>query len=521
MIHIPSSKVRWPEIVAGLLVTVVKCAGGTISLLMLPGELAVSLMPMLIGDAIGLGSVAFVAVGSARFYSARINRKAARYASEIVGETRDSRAKASRHEYLQEGQLARLEAAMQYIRGDTEFLSSAQMHRPVSRSGRVLMVTSNGAGLGHLTRCIALSSHLNPIAKIDILTLSTAWSKVCSDSVTVHYFPSRAAQGMGQAEWERRFSHALGEAIRDLQPDFIMFDGTVIYRPVHETAKHYSIPLIWILRGCWREGRTTAQTERPEDFVDGLILPADLALRGNDFPILETAVPTLYTPPLTLDTEILAPVDARSALGLPEGRKYVLIQLGAGNIDDISNKVETAVAAVATLGEEWEAVLTKSPISKSDWLLDQRVNEITAFPLAAYLHAFEFVIAAAGYNMVQELVSFSVPAVLVPNLSTVTDDQLRRAKGAAALGYALLGDTKEALESSISELGDPGRRDAMRRCLQLAPRTRMPDMGEWLGNVRARYDVHHFTSSNRGRHMTLKEKNGEASASEGGSSGSQ
>lgn len=489
-------RIRWPEIRAGVLVACVAIAGGFISLISMPDDAATPLAPLLIANGLGLGMLASVTVAGVRVYTARVLRQISSHANTGVAETRDARAKASRHEYLQERQLSRLEVTVEDIRAVTDFLPRDFIS--ASRNSQVLMITSNGAGLGHLTRCLAVANHMHQSAKVDVLTLSTAWSRVESDRVNIHYFPSASKQGIGHAEWERRFGAALSGLVRSLRPEVLMFDGTVIYRPVHQAAKHFSIPLVWILRGAWRLGRSSSQTLKPEDFVNGIILPGDFALPHADFPVSRTEVPTLYTPPLILDPRRISPTEARAALGLSEGSKYVLVQLGAGNIDEISSKVLAAVTAISALGDGWKAVVSRSPIAgrplDHDALGDART--ITVYPLSAYYSAFEFVVAAAGYNTVQELVSLGVPSVLVPNEATITDDQKRRASGAAALGFALLGESIEAMVLGINEMADGVRRENIRASLAVLERGRMPDFDEWLKTVRRVFRETHLV---RGR----------------------
>ena len=55
---------------------------------------------------------------------------------------------------------------------------------------------------------------------------------------------------------------------------------------------------------------------------------------------------------------------------------------------------------------------------------------IRGFPLSQYFNAFDFTVTAAGYNSFNEVISFGLPAIFIPNTHPGMDDQAGRA------GYA-------------------------------------------------------------------------------------
>lgn len=409
--------------------------------------------------------------------------------SRVIAELSAVRAKQSRHEYHQEQSLARIERLSGAIRSDTE-LSAAMAAAPDSSQGslrRVLMITTNGAGLGHLTRCLALARQLPESVAVDLLTLSTAAPVIEDPRVAMHYHPSRETSGLGQVAWDRSFSNTLARMVSVHRPDLVMFDGTFIYRPVHDMFKRLAIPLVWVLRGCWREGKMTRQVEDPADYVDGLLLPDDFA-RPGDFPVKATNLPIMIIPPLvSVDIDGAVPrAEAKAKFGLELTAHHVLIQLGAGNIDDTAPSLEAALAAVKTLGPDWNAVVVRSPIAERNAPLPTGVRAVHGYPLAQFYAAFDFVVVAAGYNSVQEVVATSTPAILVPNLATVTDDQSRRAFGAAEQGLALAASDSAQIHAAVRTLADPAARRRMRdsqRRAAAAPPLAADSLPRWLAGV--------------------------------------
>ncbi|MEO7198571.1 MAG: hypothetical protein ABIZ50_08880, partial [Solirubrobacterales bacterium] len=65
------------------------------------------------------------------------------------------------------------------------------------RPPRVLFATSNGTGLGHLNRAMAITRRLPPRSEVSIFTLSQAAPVVARNGIEVDYMASyrRAASG--------------------------------------------------------------------------------------------------------------------------------------------------------------------------------------------------------------------------------------------------------------------------------------------------------------------------------------
>jgi hypothetical protein len=132
------------------------------------------------------------------------------------------------------------------------------------------------------------------------------------------------------------------------------------------------------------------------------------------------------------EDEALDRIAARTELGLADDATVALVQLGAGNIDDVHSTLGRTIELLGELGIE--AVVTRSVIAARDAACPAHVHAISAYPLARYFAAFDLAVAASGYNTFHELSAAAVPTVFVPNLATSTDDQLARARWAEQVG---------------------------------------------------------------------------------------
>lgn len=334
----------------------------------------------------------------------------------------------------------------------------------LSDAPRVMFITSNGAGLGHLMRVSAIARHCS--GPVLIYTLSSAYSRVPAADARVVYFPSYGQLSMRGASWNAFFAAHLGAAVAGFQPEVIVFDGTYVYRDVVRVTRRFDIKLIWLQRGCWKISVAAAnqQRKRAHKLVDKIIVPSDL---GCEEPTEKQGklTPVSVGPIVHVPREDMLPKDeAIKALGLPSGKHLLLISLGSGVLGDTTNLVETAVCAVEAIGNDWVPVIASNPLGKGKF--SSAGIQVDAVPLGRYLKAFDASVQASGYNSVQESLSATLPTVFVPNSHTRTDDQVRRAEGVAEKGLGLVARTRDELVSAINLLSESRFRQMVNQQLQ-------------------------------------------------------
>ncbi|MGV0353217.1 hypothetical protein [Corynebacterium confusum] len=322
------------------------------------------------------------------------------------------------------------------------------------------MVTSNGAGLGHLTRLNAVSKWLD--AEILFYTMSSAYYKLGKARGDIIYFPSYGDLGMNGRQWNSILKPHFSAAVGGFEPDIVVFDGTFVYRPVSEVCREKGVPLVWMQRGCWKEEVDLRSKQRHDaaSICDAVLIPGDYGCREQVNS--GKGVKTFYLSPVVVTGKEskLSSAAAKEELGLPVDKKLFLIQVGAGVINDISHLERVAVNTVAELGDDWRPVVVSNPLKSSNRSFDAEV--ISAYPLGDYYAAFDAGVFAAGYNTVQESVGLVLPGIFVPNLATKTDDQLRRARGIEARGLGLVATTQEELRLAIRRYSDDEYRSQMR-----------------------------------------------------------
>lgn len=329
---------------------------------------------------------------------------------------------------------------------------------------KVLLVTSNGTGMGHLTRQAAVALSMEPSHEATIFSLSAGLPVVLDLGVPAEYCIGYDRPWVASESWNRYFCDRLVAIAEETGSQVILFDGVAPYAALAEaTWRLRSVAFIWMRRGMWREGRnSTALRRRP--IFDLVIEPGDLASEDDIGPtsVLRDAVevgPISILEPL----DLLPRAEARSRLGLPPDGPVALVTLGSGLLGDVAGPGAAVMRTLLGKTRDWHVAVTKSPVARLEIPLSQadRLTELRGvYPLATYLAAFDMAVSSAGYNAVHELTPAGVPSLLIGNTSTQTDDQATRAKSLERQGLALATvDTDlEALEAKLREMMDDERR---------------------------------------------------------------
>lgn len=304
----------------------------------------------------------------------------------------------------------------------------------LQNSPTILLVSSNGAGMGHLTRLLAYARRLPGTVTPFVLSMSQAVPVVEAEGLAWEYLPSQGASGLRPSVWRQLFASRMDEILSRLEPAVMVFDGAHPYAGLDRAlAAHPATRSVWSRRGMWKRRHSTDQLLKSAWF-DTVVEPGDLAINADRGPT-STADDAVRTRPVTLlDPHELVPrTEAREALGLPSDGPLALITLGAGNLNDPEAEIRAAISHLRRLGIG--ACVTVPTIA--DRTFPGEVHVTRRYPLSRYYRAFDYAISAAGYNSFHELLRFGVPTLFVPNTRTSLDDQVSRASWSASAGCAL------------------------------------------------------------------------------------
>lgn len=319
---------------------------------------------------------------------------------------------------------------------------TSSMQMPRGRR-RVIFMTINGVGMGHLTRMLAIAKRCpEPIEPV-FITMSQALKVVREQGFLAEFIPSRQYLDCDINHWNGFLRDELNEMISFYDPAVVLFDGNVPYQGLVEAIKANPDPwFIWSRRGMWRSDSTDIASR--ERHFDTVLEPGDLAASDDHGITKHFRDRTHAVSPIRLldAPEVLPRNEARAALGLDTDRPAVLIQLGAGNNFDFQSIYMTAIKHIQ---RRYDAQIAVGEWLISDQPIDfpETVIRMPGYPFARYFNAFDFAISAVGYNSFHELLYAGVPTILVPNEATEQDNQIGRALYADRHGLAVCVRTKE------------------------------------------------------------------------------
>jgi hypothetical protein len=331
---------------------------------------------------------------------------------------------------------------------------------------RVLFFSSNGVGLGHLTRLVSVARRMPEYVEPVFATMSQAIKVPKSFGFPVEYIPFHEYLGCDIVDWNGWLKRQLAQIIDFYGVEAVVFDGSNPYSGLIEAVTpRPDIRLIWIRRGMWRAEQVNQPLIERQRFFDMIIEPGDIAEAWDKGLTAKHRGRSMAVDPIRLldPDELLDRTTAAKSVDLDPERPAVLIQLGAGANRDIVTLTDEAVTACSKW-PDLQIVLAEwlmSPISQDLW---PGIRRIRGFPLSRYFNAFDFTIAAAGYNSYNEILSFGLPGIFVANENPVMDDQGARAAFAEenGAGFALKESELDNLDIAVAALMEPNIRAVTR-----------------------------------------------------------
>ncbi len=353
-------------------------------------------------------------------------------------------------------------------------LIKPQRSRPPATATRrrtVALYPTNGVGLGHVTRLLAVARRLNPRYDPVFFTPCHALAVIEHAGFRAEYVPEPLYDDTVPADHARAMAPRLAAALRYYDPAAIVFDGNVPRDALLTAAAETDIPLVWVRRGMWRAHPSLDRHMALSRRFDAVIEPAEAAA-SFDHGATTRAMddPALVPPIMLLDRgELMDGAAARRELGLTADRPAALVQLGSGNNNDIERHLDHLADAAGRLDIQ---------LMVAEWLIQHNpvrrrgLRYLSAFPNARHFRAFDFVVSAAGYNSFHELLHHGVPCIFVPNDNQQVDDQRARAIWAESRGAGICvpRGAESALPAYIAAMLDPAlRRQLARRGKALCP----------------------------------------------------
>ncbi|KHD73232.1 glycosyltransferase [Actinoplanes utahensis] len=346
---------------------------------------------------------------------------------------------------------------------------------PASRTAPnrgVLLVSDNGAGPSSLSRLMAIGRRLPEGTPVVVATQSHGAVVAHREGFLTEYIPSPGVLGLPREPWSELLRSRLEHLIDLHRPAVVAVDGVPHDGIVAAAEARPGITWVWVRRSMWRRGAGHEWLDRRRVFRH-VLEPGEFASAADEGVTVTDRDGVRVVGPITyLDrAELAGAEEARAALGLAPGRPAALVQVGDGDLDDISTPAGRIARHLRGAGFQ---VVPAGP------------NQVRHYPISRYLRGFDLVVSGSGYDLFHELIGFEVPAVFVPDPGAALDDQVNRARFAAAAGAALIvedpggDDLDEVLRQAVRQ----DVRDALRRrCAEVALDNGAAEAAGWLAGL--------------------------------------
>ncbi|MEX1109644.1 MAG: hypothetical protein WEC00_12075 [Dongiaceae bacterium] len=335
---------------------------------------------------------------------------------------------------------------------------------------RVILYASNGFGLGHLMRTLAVARQLRKRvadAEFIFLTNSEASHLAWDEGFATVKLMSRFVPARGRPEHERmrEVNRAIVHAtLQSFDPDVIVVDSYPrgAMRELTPMLRHEKCRRVFIYREKNQEVRHNETLITILDkYYDLVVVPH----RKDEFsmPIPER-LPVVFTDAIMIRgrNEAIERQEARARLGLPADAFIVYVGFGGGG-DKQYRELRDWVLAETARHPDWLFAVARPPLFRGPSpVAGGNLVEFTYFPLAECWLAFDAAISALGFNTTSELLHHGVPSLFV-ELNMPDDDQGGRAARieAAGAGLAMKPLETDKLLRGLVALADPQRRAAM------------------------------------------------------------
>jgi UDP:flavonoid glycosyltransferase YjiC (YdhE family) len=321
---------------------------------------------------------------------------------------------------------------------------------------KILFLSSNGIGLGHLTRQMAVATRMDAGLRPVFHTMAQAASLVRDAGFPVLFHQHHGPAKLRADRWNEALAAELESLVRWLAPAAVVIDSTAIFgayvRVLHATM---DIPRLWLRRPMWQD-ENRHFIDQAHLFTE-VLEPGELAADLDDGPTVGTGAtalpPILHISPHQRQSREMA----RRLLGVDgTDRPLVALQLGHALGPDTAAVRALALAALRARGAE--VIDIRSPLEPTV-TGETGVRTLTLYPSYALSTGFDAMVTAAGYNSFHECLLGRIPSLFVPATGRGMDRQDLRAGWACARGLAQTLAKEASLadwQAAIDRLLSPG-----------------------------------------------------------------
>jgi predicted glycosyltransferase len=340
----------------------------------------------------------------------------------------------------------------------------------------VVAYAVNGAGLGHLTRVIAILRWVRRLGRlagfhpdIYILTSSEASGLALTEGFAAFKIPSKTAIRQAQIlkeDYIRLARQWVWHSLGLIRPDIFLVDtfpggsfGELIYALDGPGSK------VFINRAMKAEFQESIQPLLVN--YDRILVPQEIDSPKIEFPP-QIASKVSYLGPIMLRdrVELRSKTEARKRLGVPDNKLGVWITAGGGGDPTAEIGLKSLVSQLEKI-DELHLIVGAGPLYRGEPLRSPKITWLTDFNVSEDYLAADFAFSAAGYNSFHELLHAGIPTAFFAQ-EKIADEQARRLETAIKANCALKLEVdaqsipiNKSLQETLSKLLDSNQRQTL------------------------------------------------------------
>lgn len=319
----------------------------------------------------------------------------------------------------------------------------------------VIFMVTNGAGLGHLTRALAIAKKLNKIdSNIEPVFLTTfvATEIIRKSGFMFFYIPAKTMlpSSVDTDKWVNMLKDNLEMIINIYLPRAIVFEGEYPCGAILSNLRMYpGVKSVWIKRESNKSNPDCLK--EIEKLFDIVIVPQEAGKTYSKNEIKNTN--KIFTSPIVLlnKEEAAEREEVRTIYEVRKNEMLFYIQLETkGDIN--MEYMKTRIINILLQKRNIKILIAGSLLEDVVCIDNPRIKILSDYPASNHFNSVDFAITNADYNTYHELVQFRIPTLFIPNQKTVIDDELKRAMYLEKRNAGLCFKVNKDLESQIMEL---------------------------------------------------------------------
>lgn len=319
--------------------------------------------------------------------------------------------------------------------------------QPKTTAPHVVFVPTNGIGLGHAQRTSLIANAMDPAQRPVFAAFPS-----CMQMLHNYGFDAMPLVGRSPLHAQEHENDLVNyNRLRALTrgASTLVFDGGYVFDSITRSIQDNNLRGVWIRRGLWQGTQDNSIALDREKVFQRVIVPLEafdeLNQRYSRGSHLHEVGPIVQRTVLSPEERATLRARLTQRTGVTFD-KLVVTMLGGG----VAADRKAQLAAICAMMERRPNTLNlivvwPTATVEAGWFSWRNTRVVQTHHASALVAAADLFVTATGYNSFHEAVYNQVPAIFVPQMAAMMDDQRARAMAAVERGCASIVEPHEML----------------------------------------------------------------------------